>query len=194
MSIKNSPYLEEYRQELKKVWKDDQNMVDFCVKNAQSLIKLSGGQLFVTDKPNLDTEFCFGYSSCGQGPTYDECEQTRDNYRKHKEEWFKDKNVSKYDSLIEDLEKEDVPRLPYLTSHYWPEYNANIVAVTWIREGDLEYRKVEKGECSPLSDVDRKAIIQVYKSDREDMLKRCDSYIKRFGTKHLRSLTYWIDE
>jgi len=196
MSVRsNHPNFEEYRMELVKVWKNDTKMIDYCIGQTQSLVKLSGGQLFTTDKPTLKKEFCYGYSSCGQGPTYEECNETIATVRKHLGEVFKDENLEDYDRILDWYNGVDTHnKRPYLSSHYWPKYGANIVTVTWIDEYDRDWPKVASGEVVPLSEQDRQTIIGIYKSDREAMVKRCEEYLKKYGTEKLHVWRYWIDE
>lgn len=190
MSIQNSPLLEEYKTELKKVWGKDQKMIDWCVSQAQSIIKLSTGQLFVTDKPRIETEFCFGYSSCGQGPTFDECNDTIDDFRDNKEKYFLDVNLSPFESYINQLDSDTVLK-PFLVSKYYEEKGANIAVVTFMSDFDSDFTLQQ---CTPLSDKDKLAIKDIYLADKVAMEKRCRTYLKRFGTKKLRYWRYWIDE
>ena len=193
MSIKNNPLLEEYKNELSKVWKTDEDMISYCVKHTQSLIKLSTGQLFATELPDIKKEFCFGYSSCGQGPTWEECQQKKAEFLKNYAEHFKEENLCGFDSYIEQLDK-DSYREPYLVSRYYRETGANIVTVSWIGEFDFDCGHARKEDCTPLSDVDKEAIKSVYIADKAAMEKRLDTYLKKYGTSKLRSWTYWIDD
>ena len=193
MSIKNNPLLEEYREELKKVWKNDSHMVDYCINRTVSLIKLSTGQLYATDKPRIETEFCFGYSSIGQGPSFEECSEKMDDFRKHTEEWFKNDNLQGFDSFLEQLDKKDVREL-YLTSRYYNEYGANIVQTSWVSDFDFDCRGVRREEYTKVSPEDKEAIRQVWLADRKEFEKRLDTYLKKFGTSKLRVWRYWIDE
>lgn len=193
MSIKNNPLLEEYKAELAKVWGTDERMIDYCIRTTQSLIKLSTGQLFATTLPEIEKEFCFGYSSCGQGPSFEECQQNHDDFLKHKEEYFYKKNLRSFDSYIDQLST-DHYRKPYLISEYHSDAKANIAVVSWIGDFDFDCGHIRRDECTPLSDTDKEAIKSVYLSDKKAMMKRLETYLKKYGTSKLRSWTYWIDE
>ena len=193
MSIKNNPLLPEYRQELEKVWKNDTDMVEYCIKQTQSLVKLSTGQLFATDKPSIETRFCFGYSDIGQGPSYDECNDEMDDFRKHEAEYFKHENLQCFDNFIEQLDGDGVKQL-YVTNRYRDDYGANIVTTTWISDFDFECHGLRREMYTKVSAQDKEAIKAVYLADRADMEKRLDTYLKKYGTKKLHVWRYWIDE
>ena len=192
MSIKNNPLLEEYTQELKKVWKTDEDMIRFCINNTQSLIKLSTGQLFVTDRLDIKKEFCFGYSSCGQGPSWDECMQNQADFRQNEADRFKEENLCGFDHYIQQLDSDGVRR-PYLTSRYYQEFGANIVVLTWISEFDFDCGHARRDDCKLLEDCDKAAIKSAYIADKAAMEKRLDSYLKKYGTSKLKVWSYWID-
>ena len=191
MSIKNNPLLPEYKAELSKVFKED--MVEYVIKTTQSLIKLSTGQLFATGKHRLETEFCFGYSSCGQGPSYDECRQEHDDFRQNAAQRFKEENLKGFDSYIEQLDTDNA-RQPYLVSQYRDDKNANIVIVSWMSGFDFDYNGVDRERCTPLNDKDKDAIKAVYLADKAAVEKRCDAYVKKYGTSKFRTWTYWMDD
>lgn len=51
---------------------DDKHMMDYCDKKTDTAVILSSGAIFAIDKEDINTRFCFGYSTCGQGAEYDE--------------------------------------------------------------------------------------------------------------------------
>lgn len=44
------------------VWHDDQEMIDFCLKEAGYIVELVNGDIIVIKKPKIKKDFCFGYS------------------------------------------------------------------------------------------------------------------------------------
>lgn len=179
---------EDMRVEFKKVWGNDQKMVEWCIKN-HSGIKLSDGKVIMFDKPNIDTNFCFGYSTCGQGPEYDECMNTYNDYQNHKAEWFILSNLQQYDRMYRLPEIEEDLVLSRSCGDIWNFY--------WVSEYrmpsflDRNFRMefvVSKNE----NDID--LIKRAISAHKQQFVKRLESYVKRYGTSKLRSWTYWMDE
>ena len=62
--------LEEYLNEMRKVYPNDERMIEYHRKEANRVIRLTNGGLMVFEKPKIETSFCFGYGC--QSSTYEE--------------------------------------------------------------------------------------------------------------------------
>lgn len=192
---------DELRTEFVKVWGHDEKMVKYCVNKASQIIKLSGGQLYVIDKERLETHFCFGWSSCGQGSEYDEAQKMA-NRAQHDYDMFREKNTRGLQEMIDDLQPTPpdycgTPRYePYIRVQYCTG-SPNIYNLAWVNDYQLQYEKwrFQNWEgFQPLSDEDRATLIAAYQEELDKRNKQIDAYLKRYGTSKLRTWTYWLDE
>lgn len=67
----NKPTKERLTAAFAHAWDKDKGMIEYRVKKTDTAVILSDGAIFTIDKENIDTRFCFGYSTCGQGPEFD---------------------------------------------------------------------------------------------------------------------------
>ena len=206
-AIKDDALLEEYMKEWEKVWKKDKSMMDYERKRFNYAVRLENGGILYFAKPSIQTEFCFGYSTCGQGAEYDEASKAA--READSEEYFLHANLSEMDERIRALE---------LNCNYPEgEYNYRYDGLTWYlvrqeyqgqteplnlyeyhayREWDVKNEpwRYKEGNYTKMSDADRKTIIAAMKHEREKFEKRLRTYLKRYGTSKLRTWTYWLDE
>lgn len=207
--VDDKALLDEYMKEWEKVWPGDKGMLDYERKQFSYAVRLENGGIVYFEKPSMKTEFCFGYSSCGQGPEYDEANaacRAADS-----EQYFLHVNLKDMDEEIEALEK----NCRY--DHEKDEWNRHYDGLTWyIQRARYEretapmnlysYHAWSKwdvknepwrytpGTYEEMSDADRKTIIAALKHEREKFEKRLRTYLKRYGTSKLRTWTYWMDE
>lgn len=199
--------LEEYMREYEKVWPGDKRMLDYCRKKFSGAVRLQNGGILYFEKLSIETEFCFGYSTCGQGAEHEEaCEAAREAAT---ESYFLHANLDKMDERIRALE---------LNCHYPEgEWNSTYDGLTWYiqrqsynrqkeelnlfecrawRECDVEDEPwcYKPGSYEKMSDADRLTILAGMKREREKFKKRLCAYLKRYGTSKLRTWTYWMDE
>jgi len=199
--------LEEYMKEYEKVWPDDKSMLDYCRKEFSGAVRLQNGGILYFEKPSIKTEFCFGYSTCGQGAEYDEANNAARSART--EGYFLHANLDEMDERIRALE----------LNCCYPEgeWNGTYDNLTWYiqrksycsqkeelnlfefrawREYDVENEpwRYTPGSYEKMSDADRMTILGGMKREREKFEKRLRAYLKRYGTTKLRTWTYWLDE
>ena len=185
--------LDEYRAEVSKVWKTDQHMIDYCCKKASAVIKLEKGQLMEFEKPSIDTHFCFGYSDDMDGSDRKRAVDMA-IHASESEKYFKAHNLQDLKKTIERYEDKSEPTDPYLT-HRYPDYDTNIVTVVWLTSWDVKDRAWQfRNDLVPLSDADKKTILNAYKEELTKFEKRLDTYLKRYGMSKVRTWTYWRDE
>lgn len=192
---------EELRAEFQKVWGKDEKMVNYCVNQASQIVRLSGGQLYVIEKERLDTHFCYGWSSCGQGAEYEEAQKMAAD-AKHNTENFRYKNTRELQQMIDDLQPTPADYCgvtrpdPFIREHYC-RGNANIYNLAWLTDYQVRYEEWRYRDWAgfqKLSDEDRNILIAAYKAELEKKNKQIDAYLKRYGTSKFRTWTYWLDE
>lgn len=182
---------DQMREEFLPIWGKDSKMVEWSVKN-HSGFKLSDGKAIMLDKPHIETNFCFGYSTCGQGPEMSECFKTHDNFKKNKESWFILENIQRFEREFRYPE----PDYLLVLSKYYDR--GNIWGYNWVSEGRLEefIDRVAFGReyvvCRNENDID--LIKRAITAHKQTFVKRLERYVKRYGTSKLKSWTYWIDE
>lgn len=182
---------DQMREEFLQVWGKDAKMVEWSVKN-HSGFKLSDGKVIMLDKPHIETHFCFGWSTCGQGPEWEEACKTHNNFWNNQAEWFATENIQKFDREfpLPDLDDICVLAKQYNSGNIWNYY--------WCREWRLDEvlsRVVGNREymiCRNEEDVDK--IKRAISEHKQNFVKRLNSYLKKYGTSKLKSWTYWIDE
>lgn len=206
--VDDKALLDEYMKEWEKVWPGDKRMLDYERGKFSYAVRLENGGIVCFEKPSIKTEFCFGYSTCGQGAEYDEASaQCR---AANSEEYFLHANLDSYDEEIKALEcncqydNEKGERSYHYEGKAWyivrQEYNSQTAPLNlyefhaygpWSVENE-PYRYPK--ELVKMSDTDRKTILAAAKHERDKFEKRLHKYLKRYGTSKLRTWTYWLDE
>lgn len=186
MSIKKNALLPAYIAELRKSYPKDDQMVNWIVSNTQSLVMLPSGHLFTTSKETIRTEFCFGYSSCGQGPDYNEMLDAWGEFTRNPYPQFLAENTSHLESQIDRLTTAYPDRL-----FIYPIGPRNVYG--WQEVSP--WRDWEKYPGAiPMTEADKAVILDTLRNDMLAMTKRCESWFKRYGKDKLRSWSYRIDE
>lgn len=183
--------VEEYMNEIKKVWKDYSRMIEYNRKILSSVHKLSNGGLISFDKPQIETSFCFGYhhdsESMKNASNMSSHAQSNENY-------FIKRNLASFDDTLKDIEKEDTNI--YIFRNQYANCNEPINIFDYYV---LEYYQTQQPYYKRLnievaSEEDKKIIINAIKEERAKFEKRLRTYLKRYGLTKVRSWTYWLDE
>ena len=183
--------VEEYMNEIKKVWKDYSRMIEYNRKILSSVHKLSNGGLISFDKPQIETSFCFGYhhdsESMKNASNMSSHAQSNENY-------FIERNLASFDDTLKDIEKEDTNI--YIFRNQYANCNEPINIFDYYV---LEYYQTQQPYYKRLnievaSEEDKKIIINAIKEERAKFEKRLKTYLKRYGLTKVRSWTYWLDE
>lgn len=182
---------EKFFSELERVWGKDSKMIDYCQKTASAIIDLADNDFYVIDKPTIETHFCFGYGLNGVSTQEDyeraaDCEQAA----RTNEQYFIDENLKELRDYITGLEN----------CLYYPHRHKVYKRVKYIggrdqkdlifcRSWETPYNK----EAVLLSPDEIKAIIEAYQNEVAKFEKRLKTYLKRYGTKKLKTWTYLVD-
>lgn len=197
----------EYMREWAKVWKDDKSMLDYERKRFSGAVRLQNGGILFFEKPSMKTEFCFGYSSCGQGQSYDEARE--EERLAGTEDYFLHANLDDMDGGIKALECNcRFPDNEYHSRYYGKTWyiqrlsydNQKEPLNLWTfrawREYDVDTEpwRYTPGTYEKMTDTDRHTILGGLRRERGKFEKRLRTYLKRYGTSKLRTWTYWMDE
>lgn len=186
--------LEEYMQEYRKVWGDDQRMLDYCRKEFSSAVRLTNGGILYFNKPRIDSSFCFS----DEGPSYDFYCNLMQDRETRLAQYFLDRNLREFDEDIERLQslRKDC-RMLYIQRKSYSCQKGELNLWKWYSwsEWDVENEpyRYTPGSYEKMTDEDRMAILAAMKHEREKFEKRLQAYLKRYGTSKIRTWTYWAD-
>lgn len=171
---------EELTKNLECVYKNDQKMINWCLKDIDFAIKLRN-KIVTFYKPHIEKNFCFGFDEHVEGDiakAHNQAEIARNNF-----EYFKRKNLSQIDNDIASLENKNNDFI--ISKLYWNE-SGDFVGIRRIREFDY------KDKFDLITDDERKEYIEAYKLHKERFSKRIDTYLKKYGLKKVHSWTYSV--
>ncbi len=171
----------------REVWKSDERMVQFCLKESARIVPLSNNNYISIEKPRIKTSFCFGYSlSRYDTEDYDNANKMA-NYASKSEEYFIKENMKQFDELIKELEDDNYK--VFLINHYQGQPKDSEYKQLRFRRW---YEDKYEDEIELTAD-DKKAIKEAYEIEKEVFQKRLNTYLKRYGTSKLRTWSYWQD-
>lgn len=178
-------------------------------KDGDMIVELDCGKFVEIHKQSLETSFCFGYGYNGiadddsQDAAYNAAERARTD-----EQYFINENLKELDRIVQRLshdngwmDENDYP------GGYWAWLDCgnyrdeNRASLSFSQAcynspsclDEWERNKYEKGLYLPLSSSDRAKLLAAYLIAFERRQKRCENYIKRFGTSKLKIWTYLRD-
>ena len=153
---------------------------EYRVSHSVGAIKLRD-KYYLIDKPSIETRFCFH----DEGPQY-ELYKDLTSDEECMSRYFKDENLSDFDSKIKRIEK----------GEEWSEDKR-----VWCKADEREQRMLlrfygtdfSNDDWELCTDEEKGLILQGLKFGRQCFEKRLDAYLKRYGTKKLHTWTYWAD-
>lgn len=182
-----------YEVGLQEVYKKDSDMISWCLKQVVLFVPICGGKYIVTlDKPSIQSEFWFGESDCGQGPSHEENVKQMNSVRFMIEDYFMEANLSGIDRRIEALKeslKEHTGKTVRHFVHYWkcsPDSPLHDFRIYNYYE--TQYEK----DSMVMDKEDIELLIEAYDIFRAKFQKRLETYLKRFSNK-LYVHSYWMD-
>lgn len=204
--------LKEYEKELRKVYVNDERMVNYCLKTVSQIVVFENGSFLIISKPSIKTSFCFGYGWSGIPSIEDErrAEEERQHLLNSYEE-FIEENLNElrheefyflcsFDSLIDRKENNELIRLNY----YWRDPNSRISEIRrhsreyegsgqYLLQWEEEEKLVKDGVATYLTSKDIDALYNAYEVEKEKFIKRLNTYLKRYGTTKLNTWTFLVD-
>lgn len=199
---KDPALMERFRAACKEVYEDDK-LADYCVRKVGEVVELPNGLMVEIDKEHIRTQFCFGYSDIGQGPTYDEAWESMRNASKN-EAYFLRRNMEAFDRVIESLYRHGHDYMAVLTGNTEHLRGLQLKRTTDVLEAvggsavlsalkgqELEFRGVKGYVCT---DEDVALLRDGYERAAKAHLSKCRAYLKRYGLSKLSTRMYWIDE
>lgn len=187
--------------EIAKVWGDDASMMRHFEKELSGVYELTDGKLFAYERPRIETHFCFGYGYCATSTEEEEREADRmAEHAAKSEKYFMAQNLRGIDDLIT-LVQTGRPANAY----DWEEYTVklyprqyhgfpvlNIWKVTAKKPGAPDFINDESNAVD-LTENDRKLLVAALNTEREKLVKRLKTYLKRYGMSKVKTWSYIID-
>lgn len=182
------------------VW-EDEHMQNFAKKKCAYVVQFSNGDIADIEKPSIKKDFCFGAGSYGTC-TNEEMKDAENMaaLARKSEQYFKEQNLKKIDSDIEDLEKclSSYEYECYTYTHYMGQPdNSKLKAFAVVRTGyNPEFTPMRWINCKDIKKLgadDIQKIIDGFKEVRKAFEKRINTYLKRYGTTKVNSWSYICD-
>lgn len=166
---------------------------DEFYKTYPIVVRLSGSECVPIEQRSLETEFWIPDEG-----------HDKEIEMAHTEEYFINRNTEKYKNILDILQgkKETGPRYPWLVNwcsdrrNHWSIDKSYISpdAVNAIESLDIKKHDMHRdGLYRKLSEEDRRRLITAYKLMIDATIKRCRSWLKRYGAEKLSVRTYWAD-
>jgi len=184
-----------YRENLKLAW-DDPGMVDYCSKKAEQVVETEDGWLIEVERQEIKKHFCFGYGYCGVSDEEDiNRASNMAHHAKTSTDYFIDKNLEEYNRRIENLKNHDA--YVSLTGHYYSQkpgcklqhYSCDF----GLGYGTWNENLKDTNKWKKLSENDKNELIAAFERAKESLIKRLNTYLKKYGLSKVRSWTYLSD-
>ena len=189
---------EVYREELKKAWKNDTKMVEFCIKTTGYFIE-HNGFLFDISKPKIQTNFCFSYGYSGV-TTQEDIEEAGKmaEHAKKSEQYFIGKNLEEINDMIKFLKevKEDWSvggtHRYHMTIHSRYISQSDDCKLRGYGLFDTFWGFPTEGERIDDEELLDK-VIAGYEEVKATFIKRLNTYLKRYGLSKINTWSYLLD-
>ena len=184
--------------EFRKVWFDrygdvDEKMVKYCVNKTSAYLVIDGA-IVTFDKPNIQTDFCYGYGLQCQ-TDYDEAWEMAD-YASSSLGYFIEKNMDGTDAAwqMEYIQEDCHPCEPWLDRRHYTSQtdDCKLGEVRWEHWDKRDW--CERQGWRRLTEDELAAYYAVLYDEQVKFLKRLKAYLKRYGLSKVRTWTYWADE
>lgn len=193
---------------------NDSHMRDFVIKDTFEVVDLSTGA-FALDKIDIKTHFCFGYGFCGITSQEDMERADRMTKAARQSDYFMEKNLEEIDEKIKlltlALENDNFFKDEYrlhciiLHEHYtdvsgvvtWTAADSREVEGVITKESICEsygkkyFRNGKETTIATKHDIE--LLLAAYNRQRENLVKRLNTWWKRYGASHLNTWSYLVD-
>ncbi len=174
-----------YMEIIKEVWSSPK-MVEYEEKNIGTIVELDNDDLYVIEKPTIETSFCFGYGMYGRS---DEESEKAAFSMEHKantdSSYFINENLKPLNRWIDDLQNGRWVWRKRIK--YSGQTNTHLVSIEAHNIWD------DRPEFKQLSENEIKNIIAGYEEVKAQFTKRLNTYLKRYGLSKLNTWTYLRD-
>ena len=206
MKANNETLKAAYMQEIAKAWGDDAKMMAYFDKKVSGVYELTGGKLFAFEKMKIKTRFCFGCGQYAYG-TDKEISDAEDEVTRayNAANFFMNENLKEVDDIItivntgkpaDACEWKQYTQLMLRPESYTgsPLLNVWSPVVRPLYDFENEIRFKHEREINiTCSDKDKALILSALENERNKLIKRLNSYLKRNGLKNILAWSYISD-
>ena len=190
--MKLEPQLKEQAiKELQKIWTKSPDMVDYCIKTTDYIVPLADNDLYLIEKPQIETSFCFGHGQNGIS-TMEEEQNARDceNYARTNEQYFIKENLEQVEHWLNDLQNPNY-KIYKIMRYYSLCNDNNLKSIVFIEQ----YQEPVDNTATMIliTEEEKQALIEGYQKVKADFTKRLNTYLKRYGLSKLNTWTYLVD-
>lgn len=155
-------------------------------RNATKHIAKVGEGFIAIPKERIETHFCFGWSSIGQGAEIEDAfkSETRAN---SDESYFINENLKNINRYIESVKNLDVYIYP---KYYVCNADSKILSYSAREYWDNSNYKNER----KATEEEKNSIINALEAEKADFVKRLNTYLKKYGLSKLHTWTYCCDD
>lgn len=158
---------------------DNKTMNDYIKKSLFDVVKLSNGMLCGFEKSHINTRFCFR----DEGADYELYKELhKDNDRM--KNYFLNENTWEIDRMIEVFEDKDEHKIPAIY-----DYENGLCKPSWYYWADHR----DTDNTIRVTEDDQKAILEKLYEVRKSLIKRLETWWKKYGAEKLHTWTYWAD-
>ena len=184
-----------YKENLKLAW-DDPKMVEFCSKQAEQVVETEDGWLIEVERQNIKKHFCFGYGMyLNSTPEEEEFADRQAENARTSTKHFIDENLEEYNRRIKNLKEHDA--YVSLTGHYYSQKPGcklqHYTCDYGCHYGSWNENLEDTTKWKKLSENDKNELIAAFERAKESLLKRLNTYLKKYGLSKLSVWTYLVD-
>lgn len=209
MKARQKGLAEIYRRILSQhVWRNDEHMVEFCLKGVEWYIELPNGMIIPIEKHRIRKDFCFGYSlSRYDSESFDNA-QDMAHHAKESIDYFIKENMDGYDKIEDQILGKNRWQyslcIPFLRIEYTGMPKDCIVRSLSFATGSLYNYKEYMNKCGLVetdkgyldyipNDIEKQIIADGLKIAKQLHYKKVMAYVNRYGTSKVNTWTYWQD-
>ncbi|SFU37151.1 hypothetical protein [Butyrivibrio sp. INlla21] len=174
-----------YEEILKGCW-SSQRMIDFDMKQIGLIVPLDHDDIYVIEKPSIETSFCFGYGMYLRSNDDDEKRAFEmEHHARTDPSYFINANLEPLNRWIEDLQSNKWgwgKRIKYNG-----QTNPHLVSIEAFNSWE------ERPDLTVLTENEIQNLVAGYEEVKAQFIKRLNTYLKRYGLSKLNTWTYLRD-
>ena len=174
-----------YMEIIREYWKSPR-MIDYEEKQIGTVVALDNDDLYVIDKPTIETSFCFGYGMYLRSDEDDE--QRAFDMARHAgtdPSYFINANLEPLNKWITDLQDDRWVWTKHIK--YTGQTDPHLVGISAFHPWDV------KPDDIVLTENEIEQLVKGYEEVKVAFTKRLNTYVKRYGTSKLKVWTYLRD-
>lgn len=180
---------DEHKALLKEVWADHPDMVDYCLKEYDLLVKLDNEMIVAIKKPRIQTHFCFGYRLSREDTEEYDNASNMARYAARSQKYFIDENMKPLNEWVTILSDHNTDL--YLTNQYYAQSNDILKKIEYFGHCKLP---ADMSSYTLVTDKHREVLLMAYMEEVNRFTKRLNTYLKRYGMSKVKTWPYWEDE